>query len=317
MSDNTQLVANVPAHIMARIAARQGAKSALLDAVVSGEQYPKISIRASRFRLIDGDVETVVGTELDVIFVAVNPKVSKVWYDKPYTADTADKTPPKCWADNGVNPNADVETPFHTDCASCPNNVVGSKITPAGKQTTICNSIRHTACVPSADPTKVYGLTIPVSAMKAFRLYFKELSQFGLVPEEVVSTLGFDDDASFPKITFKHKGYVPEKHLATIESMGTSDEAKQVIRISAFNAPRLAAPAAQAAIAAPAPAPAPAPVETPKVAPPPEDKPVPVAAAAAPKPPKAVKTESKPETVAKPDDAVNALEKQLDDLFGS
>lgn len=325
---NTQ-IAEVPKHIMDRIAARQGAKSALLDAVAGGDSYPKISIRASRYRLMDGGVETVVGTELDVIFVAVNPKVSKVWYAKPYSADTADKTPPDCWSNDGVKPDASIATPFHDNCATCPNNVLGSKITPQGKDTKLCNDIRYVAVVPSADPTKVYGLTVPVSAMKAFRLYFKGLAQYGLVPEEVVTTLGFDDDASFPKITFKQKGYVPAKFIKMVEDMGTSAETLQVIRTSGTGAPALAAPPKAAPLAAPAketPAPAPAAQAAPNAFDAPSDEevevPAPAPAPVAAKPaatPKvaAAKPAAKPEAAAKPaaSDAVSALEAELDDLF--
>lgn len=306
----------VPAHIAARIAARAGAKSAALDAVLTGISYPKVSIRASRFRLVDEGVETVVGTELDVVFVAVNPKVSKTWYDKPYSADSDDKTPPACWSHDGVRPDAQVANPVHDNCAQCPKNVLGSRTTPSGKPSKECGDIRFVAVMPSADTSKTYGLTIPVSAMKAFRVYFKELSQYGLVPEEVITTLGFDDDASFPKLTFKHKGYVPNKYLEKIVEMGTSAETKQIIRVASM--PALAGPRPTAAPSKPVVQEAPPlpPVEK-VIEPVPTDEPV-VAARVpeAPKPPKAPKKEAAAAAPAPNDKAVDALEKQLDDLFG-
>lgn len=316
-------VAQVPAHILARIAARGGAKSAALDAVVTGISYPRVSIRASRYRLVDEGVETVVGTEMDVVFVAVNPKTSKIWYDKPFSSDTDDKTPPACWSDDGVKPDSGVTAPVFDNCAQCPKNVLGSRMTPSGKQTKECNDIRHVALVPSADPSKVYGLTIPVSGMKAFRKYFKELSQYGLIPEEVVTTLGFDDQASFPKITFGQKGYVPEKHLKAIEEMGSTPETQQIIRVNQLALPNPNAPRPVTAPSKPVvEAKAAAPVEKEVVT----DEPV-VAAVATPvvlpKPavarPAAVKpVAAKPaEPKAAPaGDAVAALESQLDDLFG-
>jgi hypothetical protein len=317
MAENAVAPIQVPAHIAARVAARQqqGVKSAALDAILTGLSYPKVSIRASRFRLVDEGVETVVGTELDVVFVAVNPKVSKTWYDKPYSADSDDKTPPACWSHDGVKPDPQVAAPVSDNCAQCPKNVLGSRMTPSGKQSKECGDIRFVAVMPSADPSKVYGMTIPVSAMKAFRLYFKELSQYGLVPEEVITTLGFDDDASFPKLTFKHKGYVPEKYLNKIVEMGNAVETKQIIRVVA--APQLSAPRQATAPSKP--------VETEKAAPAqvaqervveaPTDEPV--VAAPAPKPtPAARKAPAKPPAEAPADNAVAALESQLEDLFG-
>lgn len=244
MSDTTM---QVPAHIAARIAARGGQKSSVLAAVLTeGFAYPKISTRASRFRLVEDGVETVVGTTLDVVIVGSNPKVSKIWYSKPY--DGSDNVRPDCWSDDGVSPHPDVETPFHPTCATCPNNILGSKITPNGAKSKICGDQRNLAVVPAADPTKVYGLTVPVSGMKGLREYFKDLSNYGMIPEEVVTELGFDEKASYPKITFaqkKQNGFVPEKALAAIEEIAASEEVKIATR-QVSGAPRLAAPKATA-----------------------------------------------------------------------
>lgn len=241
MSTNIQ----VPAHIAARVAARGGVKSAVQAALLSeGFSFPKISIRASRYRLVEDSVETVVGTTLDVVIVGSNPKVSKIWYSKAY--DGAEAVRPDCFSYDGVTPDASVEKPFHSNCAACPNNVLGSKVTPNGQKSKICGDQRHLAVVPAADPTKVYGLTVTVSAMKGLREYIKDLSNYGLIPEEVITELGFDDQASFPKVTFKQKdpgGFVPEKAMAAIEDVCKSREVLTVTRQDTASAgPRLAAP---------------------------------------------------------------------------
>ena len=90
--------------------------------------------------------------------------------------------------------------------------------------------------------------------MKALREYFKELGNYGIGPEEVVTELGFDDQASFPKITFTQKGYVPEKAIARVDTLLESDSVKVATRVMAPQAagPALAAPKTQTAIAAPA-----------------------------------------------------------------
>ena len=252
MSTENQAL-QVPAHIAARIAARGGQKSAVLAAVLTeGFAYPKISTRASRFRLVEDGVETVVGTTLDVVIVGSNPKVSKIWYSKPY--DGATDVRPDCWSNDGVTPDASVDKPFHANCAACPNNILGSKMTPNGAKSKICADQRHLAVVPAADPTKVYGLTITVSAMKGLREYFKDLSNFGMIPEEVVTELGFDEQASYPKIIFKQKatnGFVPEKAMSAIEEICASEEVKIATRQAEVGSPRLAAPKPVAAIASP------------------------------------------------------------------
>ena len=198
-----------------------------------------------------------MGVTLDTIIVGANPRVSKVFYGKAFDA-SADNVRPDCWSNDGLKADASVAAPVHTGCADCPNNVLGSKILPSGAKSKLCADQRHLAVVAAADPTKVYSLTVPVSGMKALREYFKELGNYGVAPEEAVTELGFDDAASFPKITFKQKGYVPDKAIARVDALIDSDSVKVATRQLAPQSagPALAAPATKAAIAAPvAPAP--------------------------------------------------------------
>ena len=201
-------VATVPAHIAARIAARQAAGNGKSDAMKAilgdGPSFPKISIRAGRYRLVEDGVETPVGITLDVIVVGVNPRTSKVFYAKAYD-QSAEGLRPDCFSNDGITPDASVTAPVAKGCAGCPNNVLGSKVLPSGAKSKMCGDQRHMAVIAAADPSKVYGLTIPVSGMKALREYFKELDNFGINPEEVITELGFDDTASYPKVVFKQK----------------------------------------------------------------------------------------------------------------
>lgn len=290
----TQMV--VPAHIAARAAARNAAnqgKSAVAQAILGdgGFQFPKISIRAGRYRLVEDGVETPVGISLDVIIVGANPRVSKIFYSKPYDGN-AEGVRPDCSSNDGIRPDASVQSPVHDNCADCPNNVLGSKILPSGQKSKLCADQRHLAVVPAADPNKVYALTIPVSAMKSLREYFKDLNNYGVNPEEAITELGFDESASYPKIVFKHKGYVPEKALGRIDELTQCEETKVAIR--------LAAPTGQRQLAAPvdeeeAPTPAPAPVAAPAPV-----KPAPKAAKA---------------TTAPVNSTAKELESKLDSLF--
>lgn len=294
----------VPAHIAARIAARGGQKSAVLDALLQeGFAYPKISTRASRFRLVEDGVETVVGTTLDVVVVGSNPKVSKIWYSKPYDGSTDVR--PDCWSNDGITPDASVESPFHPNCAACPNNILGSKITPNGAKSKICADQRHLAVVPAADPTKVYGLTVPISAMKALREYMKDLANYGMIPEEVITELGFDEQASYSKITFRQKpnnGFVPEKALSAIEEICASEAVKVATRQDTVSRPQIAAPQAQAAIAAPQ--------QNVAAVKPPVDDPD-------PRPAKAAKPAKQAEENTAPAAGLSEMEKKLNALFAS
>jgi hypothetical protein len=90
--------------------------------------------------------------------------------------------------------------------------------------------------------------------MKALREYFKELGNYGIDPEMAITELGFDDSASYPKITFKQKGFVPDKAMNRVETMLDSDPVKVATReISPAQAgPALAAPQKSTMLNAPA-----------------------------------------------------------------
>jgi hypothetical protein len=218
-----------------------------------GVSFPRISIRAGRYRLSEDGVETTVGVTLDTIIVGANPRVSKVFYAKAFDA-SAENIRPDCGSNDGLKPDANFESPVHASCADCPNNVLGSKVLPSGAKSKMCADQRHLAVVAAADPSKVYSLTVPVSGMKGLREYFKDLGNYGIGPEEVITELGFDDAASYPKITFKQKGYVPEKAISRVDTLVGSDSVKVATRQLAPQAagPALAAPTPKAAIAPPA-----------------------------------------------------------------
>lgn len=297
-------VTTVPAHIAARIAARQqsGTKSTVASAVVSeGFNIPRISIRAGRYRLNEDGVETTVGVTLDTIIVGANPRVSKVFYGKAFDASASDVRP-DCWSNDGIKADVSIDKPVHTGCSDCPNNVLGSKILPSGAKSKMCADQRHLAVVPAADPTKVYSLTVPVSGMKALREYFKELGNYGVGPEEAITELGFDDSASFPKITFKQKGYVPEKAMQRVDVLLESDSVKVATRVLAPQSAMASLAAPQKATAINAPTPAPAPVVDDAY----EEEAAPIQAAATAK-------QAKP--VVSPVKASDELAAKLDSLF--
>lgn len=241
---NTQFT--VPAHIAARISARQQNEtptSAVMSAIINGDYaFPKISIKAGRYRLVEDGVETPIGITLDVVIVGANPRVSKMFYSRPY--DGAEGVRPDCFSNDGLTPDASVQNPVSQSCQGCPHNELGSRMLPSGARSKVCSDQRHLAVVPAADPTRVYALTVPVSGMKNLREYFKELQNFNVIPEEVVTELGFDEQVSFPKLTFKLKGFVPEKALARIDELCASDDVKEAVR--------LIPPRGRAALAAPA-----------------------------------------------------------------
>jgi hypothetical protein len=242
----------------------------------SGNSFPRISIKGARFRIVEGDTETVLeSTTLDVVVVGANPRLSKTWYAKQWTPDSEPQSP-DCFSLDGIGPDAESKDPQNDVCASCPQNAWGSKVTPQGQEIKACADLKRLAVVSADDPSgPVYLLSVTPAALKGLNQYQKELSVRGIPPEIVKTRVSFDTDASFPKLKFTFGGFLEADTQEIVDKLFGSDEVKEVTGESARQAvavPKIAAPqvapkpAVRAAVPVeePAPAPAPAPAAAPK-----------------------------------------------------
>ena len=216
----------VPAHLAGKV----GVPSVLAQSLTGGlstggDGFPRISIKGSRFRIVEGGNETVLdSTKLDIIVVGANPKLSKTWYEKPWTPD-AEPSAPDCFSLDGIRPHTDSTKPQNDLCASCPQNAWGSKITPQGQQIKACADQKRLAVV-SADDAEgsVYLLQVTPGALKGLNSYQKELSTRGIPPEIVKTTISFDTDASYPKLTFGFGGFIDEAAQAAVDKLFGTDK---------------------------------------------------------------------------------------------
>jgi len=219
----------IPAHLAKRINQPSALSTAMAAGISSGEAIPKISIKSSRFRIVEDGTETVLKElELHTIVVGANPKVSKVFYSGAWSAD-ADPEAPDCFSLNGVTPDISVQEPENPVCATCPNSQWGSKILD-GKELKACADKKRLAIVAADDPEgTVYLLEVTPAALKNLNQYQKELTQRGIPVEVVRTVVSFDPDASFPKLVFKFGGFLDEDTLATVEALHGTEE---VLRIT-------------------------------------------------------------------------------------
>jgi hypothetical protein len=239
----------VPAHLAARV----GVQSALAQSLTgglsggSGESYPRISIKGARFRIVDGDTETVLdSTTLEVVIVGANPRLSKIWYAKQWTPD-AEPSAPDCYSLDGLGPDPAATNPQNDLCASCPQNAWGSKVTPQGQQIKACADQKRLAVVAADDPTgPIYLLQVTPAALKGLNQYQKELSVRGIPPEIVKTKVSFDTDASFPKLKFSFGGFLDEETQGVVDELFGSTKVKDITGETprtAVAVPKLAAPA--------------------------------------------------------------------------
>jgi hypothetical protein len=295
----------------------------------SGNSFPRISIKGARFRIVEGDTETVLdSTSLEVVIVGANPRLSKTWYAKPWTPDSEPQAP-DCFSLDGISPDPESTDPQSDLCASCPQNAWGSKVTPQGQQIKACADQKRLAVVAADDPSgPIYLLSVTPAALKGLNQYQKELSVRGIPPEIVKTRVSFDTDASFPKLKFTFGGFLDADTQQVVDGLFGSERVKEITgeiprtpvavpQIAKAPAPAPVAPKPAVKVAAPVeePAPAPAPAQAAALkrgfgAP----KPAAAAPAAAPAPAKVVK--AAPVATASAADAAASLADEIAALIG-
>jgi len=248
----------VPAHLMAKMAQPSVLSQSLMGGIsgTGGDGFPRISIKGSRFRIVEDGNETVLDTTaLDVVIVGANPRLSKTWYAKAWTPDS-EPAAPDCFSLDGVGPHPDSTQPQNDLCASCPQNAWGSKVTPQGQQIKACADQKRLAIVSADDPEgPVYLLQVTPAALKGLNSYQKELSMRGIPAEIVKTRITFDTDASFPKLKFGFGGFIDEATQASVDKLFGTEHVKQITGEVAVTAPApVAIPKPAPVEAAPAPA---------------------------------------------------------------
>lgn len=199
-----------------------------LSAGVTGG-FAVLSIRSSKWRVkYQGEEHPILNADgdpvasLEAVIVKANPHITKNFYAQGYSDGASEA--PDCFSLDGLKPDASVEKPQSDTCARCPKNVFGSRITPAGKKAKACQDNRRLAIVPVNDiMNETFGgpmlLRVPAASLAELAMMGKNLSARGFPYNAVSVRIGFDLEASYPKLTFK-----PIRPL-------TDDEAKKVVTI--------------------------------------------------------------------------------------
>lgn len=246
MSDIIPANLSVPAHLANRIGKPSALNTSLVGGIGSGDFGPRISIKGSRFRIIDNGVETILPTlELEVVVVGANPNLSKTFYIKKYDPNDEPEGP-DCFSLDGVKPHPDVEAPQNDLCATCRHNAWGSKIGDAGQKLKSCTDTKRLAVVPSNNiDGPVYLLGVTPSAFKGLNQFQKELNHRGIALEVVKTKIGFDPQASHPKLTFGFGGFLDadtqdkvDKLLGTVDVQKVTGELQTVAPVAIPEKPK-------------------------------------------------------------------------------
>lgn len=266
MSTALAVIPEVPSYLQTSTDAARARNLAAMGGIKAGG-FPRISIGGAKFHLIDGDDKILLtdpnnpelpAMQLEVAVVGFNPGISKIFYKDKWAEGDAGE--PDCSSDDGITPDPHVATPQCTNCAGCPQNQWGSKISEQGKQIKACSDNKRLVILPVAelDESKAIAFTITPASLKPWAEYVRLLDSKGVEISTCVTKIQFDPTVTFPKLQFKFGRYLTPEELAIVRRRETEDDVRLIAspRKSAPQAPRAAAPATPAHPAAPAPAPA-------------------------------------------------------------
>jgi hypothetical protein len=207
--------------------------------------FPVISYRGKVWRVKQGGEEQVYLNDqkeavqsIELVLVRSNPNLAKIFYEGAYTE--GDSSPPRCWSANGVTPDVGVQKPIARACAACPNNVWGSKITPAGKKTRACAdhrrmavAFRHDVEARSQDPNHevpMFLLRTPPASLNPLKDYIDGvLKPKGVPPFAVFTRIGFDPQASHPQLTFKGVQFLNDDQAQVVMELRESEVTKRIL----------------------------------------------------------------------------------------
>jgi hypothetical protein len=225
----------VPAHLAAlfgdsNIAARANTnqlsvRGKVWRLVVDGKETPVMRKNA------DGDEEAV--QSITVVVLDHNKARSRAFYPGAY--EEGKNSAPTCYSADGIKPDASVTAPVSPTCAACPNSVKGSKITEAGKQSTLCSVYKRICVVPSGaitphppllvklPQTSIWDKDGGVNGWFAYDQYMDMLRQKGVKHTGYVETkMKFDVNTAFPKLMFSAARWLsPDEAAAVSEKLKT------------------------------------------------------------------------------------------------
>lgn len=209
--------------VPATTANRPRGVTALGKALQSARMTRRIAINTNGTfkRIVNGEqVGKAVRGELNIIIVAAQPKVSRVYYAGKY--DPEAPAAPDCWSTLGDKPEAQATNPQAASCAACPQNIQGS-----GEQGgRACRFQRRLAVLVEGDMSgDVYQIAIPAKSLfgkgsgnvHPFESYVNFLAANHESPDTVVTQVRYNDEADSMELQFSPVRPVSDEEYELIQ----------------------------------------------------------------------------------------------------
>lgn len=207
----------------------------------SGGGMPRISIRGSRFRLIEGGEQVSVSKSdtMNVLIIDA-ADVSRTYYEGTY--DPENPSGPVCWSQDSKVPSPDVPDDQRQSarCADCQFNVKGS----GQGSSRACRFSQRLALFLEGDLEKVYQMQIPAASIfgeakgsdMGLQAYVKFLHARGAPVQAVLTELRFDENSESPKLFFKPVRALTEEEVQAVLGKRGGEEVSKALTMTVYQA---------------------------------------------------------------------------------
>jgi len=207
-----------------------------------GKVWRKV-INGEETALVNKDDEPVATVHMVVL--DYNKARSRAYYEGAY--EEGKSKPPVCWSMDGQTPDTSVSSPQSKSCDSCQWAVKGSKITPAGKETTACSTFQRLAIVPLQEldspplllrlaQTSMWDKNNEDNEAKgyfAWQQYVAMLLKSGATHTGAVATkVRFDARMAYPKLIFGASRWLTDEELEIVEKQCESPAVEALLNAS-------------------------------------------------------------------------------------
>ena len=206
----------------------------LTKALAGNTSTKRISIRGGVFRLMVSGEEVAKNENRSMNIVIVNGgrHIGRQYYIGKYVP--GETAAPDCWSNDGEKPDASIESPQHSTCEGCPQNIKGS-----GQGDSRACRYQQKLAVLLADDIggDVYQLALAATSIfgrgdtdkMPFQQYAKYVGSQGKNINTLVTEMRLDSDSDTPKLTFKPVRFLSREEWETARQKGDSPAAKAAI----------------------------------------------------------------------------------------
>lgn len=223
--------------------------SALAKSLASSSTMRRIQTNTNGTfkRLINGEqIGDAMRGEINLIIVAAQPKVSRIYYESEYDPE-GEATLPNCWSNAGDAPEAGVSDAQSPHCADCPQNISGSGKKGIGRA---CRFQRRIAVLVEGDSSgDIYQFNVPAKSLfgkgsgnvHPFESYIKFLVHNGESPDNVVTKVAYDLNAETMELQFSPERNINDDEYALVVAAQENPEAEMYTKLTVAQADKVEA----------------------------------------------------------------------------